>query len=365
MKIKRLFALVALMIFCSQTMLFAQSSGKGNEKPAEILSALEYLSHNTGRWTTVAINASGSVPDADYAKGVRQEVEGNFKQGYQKVTDIARDVLAVAACGYNPDNLGGRDLISELTGFDAVLGQGANGPIYSLLALDSRGFSVADDMPWTREKLCQAILTFQDNNGGFSLNESLEADVDVTAAAVTALSPYTEKAEIAASVDQALTWLQTQQNEDGTFSSLGVSSSESTASVMIALIALGIPMESERFSRQGMTPYDALLTFQNSDGSFSHVEQGSGNIIATEQAVMALSAVFFGKSPYRLATLTPPPETARISLTFVFMTVGFVILIYLILLLVRKIGQRFSPMPRPQEEMEYKPDTLSVDDSDA
>jgi hypothetical protein len=81
------------------------------------------------------------------------------------------------------------------------------------------------------------------------------------------------------------------QNADGSFSTDGTPCCESTAQVVVALTALGISLTDARFVKGSSSPLDALLTFQQSDGSFRHVKSGSGNdLMATEQGYYALVA---------------------------------------------------------------------------
>ncbi len=336
MKINRIAAIILTVILClAQVPVYALSSE--NQKPAELLQALGYLSDRNGRWTVVAQNAAGATPDSEQARVIKDDAQSNLKTGYSKPTDLAYDILALSSCGYDASGL-----ILPLLNRDDMLAQGANGPIYSLLAVDCSGYTVTDSTLWDRDALCDAILTFQTAEGGFRLDDGMDADVDITAYALTALSPYSENKEVADAIARGVNWLMHVQNEDATFSSLGAPTSESTAAVIIALISLGTPVTGQRFSKDGVTVYDALLNFQNADGGFAHRQDGSANLLSTEQAVMAMGAVCFGKSPFRLAVITPPADTSELSLSFVFSTVGIIVLIYLILLLVRKIGDRYA-----------------------
>ncbi len=361
MKKLRFTAIILALILClSNSTLFAQSSE--NAKPTELLRALTYLSEHPGRWTIVAQNAAGATSNSDTVREIRTAVKGNMKTGYTKITDLAYDILTTSAGGYDAASIAEHSLVELLAGRNDMLQQGANGPIFSLLALDSCGYAVPEGMLWNRDSLCEAVLTFQTDEGGFRLGDTMGADVDVTAYALMALSRYSDNAEVSSAIDRAVTWLMTVQNEDATFSSLGTPTCESTASVVMALISLGIRVSGERFSKDGVTVYDALLSFQNSDGSFSHLAGGSADILATEQAVMAMGAVCFGKSPFRLAAVTAPTDTVEISLSFVFITVGVIVLIYFILILVRKLGDRYAKKP-DKPDVESKKEITDLTDS--
>jgi hypothetical protein len=60
--------------------------------------------------------------------------------------------------------------------------------------------------------------------------------------------------------------------------------------VLVALCELGISVDDARFVKNGKTLVDNILSFQNADGSFKHVHDGSSNQMATEQALYALVA---------------------------------------------------------------------------
>lgn len=329
-------ALAVILCFSNTKLLFAQSSE--SQKPAELVGAITYLADNPGRWTSVALNAAGATTPDELTRESKKTALENNKKGYTKVTDLAYDILCTSAGGYDAATLGQPSLITQLVNWDDMLMQGASGPTFALLALDCCGYEIPDGASWNRDSLCKAILSFQTVDGGFQLDESKDADVDVTAYALLALSRYSADSEVSDAIDNAVQWLMSVQNEDATFSSIGTPSCESTASVIMALISLGIPVSGEQFSKDGISIYDALLSFRCSDGSFSHVLGGGSDSIATTQAIMAMGAVCFGKSPFVLAAVTPPADTAGISITFVLMTIGAVLLIYFLLILVRKMG---------------------------
>jgi hypothetical protein len=60
--------------------------------------------------------------------------------------------------------------------------------------------------------------------------------------------------------------------------------------VVVALTALDISVEDTRFVKNGSSALDALLAFQQENGSFAHVAGGTGSQMATEQALYALVA---------------------------------------------------------------------------
>ena len=53
-----------------------------------------------------------------------------------------------------------------------------------------RGYEIPNDAKWNRDSIIDAVLTFQNKNGGFGLNSNESADVDLTAMCIQGLAPY-------------------------------------------------------------------------------------------------------------------------------------------------------------------------------
>ena len=118
------------------------------------------------------------------------------------------------------------------------------------------------------------ILSAQCPDGGWTLLGEA-SDVDMTAMALTSLSPYLENRDVQAAVERALTCLSRVQQDNGGFMSWGTVNSESCAQVIVALTSLGIdPAADSRFIKNGASPLDGLCAFacvgggSNAIGSF-------------------------------------------------------------------------------------------------
>lgn len=193
--------------------------------------------------------------------------------------------------------------------------QGINGPIWTLIALDSHDYAPQGDV--TREKLIDAILGAQLPDGGWDMMGKA-ADTDITAMAIQALAPYYDTNDaVKAAVDKALDALSAMQNDDGTFSTaFSGKTSESTAQVIVALTALGInPATDSRFIKNGLNAVDGLCSFYVDGGGFRHIASGDLDGMATEQSYYALAAYYrllAGQtSLYDMSdvTITPAPVT--------------------------------------------------------
>lgn len=214
-----------------------------------------------------------------------------------KSTDYSAVILTLTAAGYDARDVAGYDLTEALFDSSFVTKQGINGAIFALLALDSGAYPAPEGL---RDELVDAILSRQLSDGGFAFSGE-RADADMTAMALSALAAYTDRADVAAAVEQALDALSSLQGENGGFASYGEENAESCAQVIMALSALGLSSADERFVKNGVSVPDALLNYQLEDGSFSHLPDGETDAMATLQCYAALTAADFGGSLYRPA----------------------------------------------------------------
>ncbi|MCL1808705.1 MAG: S-layer homology domain-containing protein [Clostridiales bacterium] len=252
-----------------------------------------------GEWAVIGLARSGhGVPDSyyeNYCMAVEKHVSdrGGILHD-RKYTENSRVVLALTAVGCDPRNVEGHDLTAPLEDFEKTTWQGINGPVYALIALDSNNYSNS-----RRDDYIAEILSKQQNGGGWSLEggtpdsaKDQAADPDVTGMALQALAKYQNRPEVKAATDRALECLSKLQDAKGGYSSWGSTNVESTVQVLVALCELGIPVDDERFVKNGKTVVDNILSYKNADGSFGHSAGGSGSDqMATEQALYGLVAV--------------------------------------------------------------------------
>ncbi len=272
-----------------------------------------------GEWMVIGLARSGrTVPDGYYenvVKYVQENCDADERLDENRATDNARVILALTAIGKDVTNVGGHNLLAGLDEMSYVTYQGINGPIWTLIALDSHDYAPQGDV--TREKLIDAILDAQLPDGGWDMMGKA-ADTDITAMAIQALAPYYDTNDaVKAAVDKALDALSAMQNDDGTFSTaFSGKTSESTAQVIVALTALGInPATDSRFIKNGVNAVDGLCSFYVDGGGFRHIASGDLDGMATEQSYYALAAYYrllAGQtSLYDMSdvTITPAPVT--------------------------------------------------------
>ena len=248
-----------------------------------------------GEWMTIGLARSGRTVPAGYydnvVKFVRENADKNERLDRNKVTENARVILALTSIGKDVTNVGGHNLLKGLDNMAYVQTQGINGPIFTLIALDSHNYPTMGDV--TREKLIETILGAALEGGGWTLSGT-KADPDMTAMAIQALAPYYKTNEtVKVAVDKALDVLSGLQQGDGGFGSWGTVNSESCAQVIVALTALGLdPTCDSRFVKNGKTPLDALAGFFVDGGGFKHVADKGRDGMATEQGYYALASYY-------------------------------------------------------------------------
>ena len=320
-----LLTLVLMLSLCVPAMAVSKS-----ELTSAISESAEYMLNAVkapqvgsigGEWAVIGLARSGyDVPQKywdNYYATVEEYVENcNGVLHNKKYTEYSRVVVALTAIGADPTNVAGYDLLKPLGDFDKTIWQGINGPIWALIALDSGNY----DMPINAEAKTQAtrqlyideILSRQLNDGGWNLSDkggNGQSDPDITGMALQALAKYQSQSTVKTATDKALTCLSNMQDNRGGYASWETSNSESVVQVIVALCELGIDLNDSRFVKGGNTLLDNLFSYRNTDGSFSHTANGSGNDqMSSEQGfygvVAAIRAIEGKNSLYRMSDCT-------------------------------------------------------------
>lgn len=254
-----------------------------------------------GDWLIFGLARSGVKVPQKYFDAYYENVEAAVREkngvlSDRKYTEYSRTVLALTAIGKNPVDVAGFDLLKPLADFEQVTKQGINGTIFALLAMDSGKYEIPENpdaaVQATRQMYVDELLARELPDGGWTLTGG-EPDVDITAMTLQALAKYRDQADVTAAVERGLAVLSSLQEPDGGYVSWGSSNSESVAQVLVALTELGVLLDDERFTKNGITVEDALLRFAQENGAFVHVRDGSGgdDEMATEQAFYALAAI--------------------------------------------------------------------------
>lgn len=312
---------------------------------------LKNAGHTVADWYPFGMGRMGYPDNYDaYIAVINEKVEERYKTPQKlsesKATEWHRIALAYLASGGDATNVAGHNLIADGTynrGNTADLGsQGLNGLIWGLITLDAMRYNVPKDAHDTRVTIIERILAAQLPNGAFAFDQK-QADVDMTAMAITALAPYYNSTKtftyeqkhthkrvsksVHTVIQEALNWLSSKQLVDGDFKSGGVANVESTAQVLVALTALQIdPEKDERFMKNSNSIVDGLLKYEHEDGGFIHAntynvhnptaKPDEVNSMASEQALYALVALYRQKEEERTLydLRRAPSATAKVRI---------------------------------------------------
>lgn len=297
----RLCGVFLALLFGWMTGFAAQASVSDAALEKEIDTASAYLLQTVpqpevgsvgGEWCVLGLarasRGTESYFDAYRAAARRTVRETGGVLHRVKYTEYARMVLALTALGEDPADFAGFNVLAPLSDIKKVLFQGTSGAVWALLALDSNAYA-ADA---ARNVYLKAIADGVGSDGGWALVPGDASDADLTAMALTALAPYAAEKDVQTLLDNGLAFLSSIQNADGSFSTSGHATAESTAQVLVTLCTLGISETDSRFVKNGTTVLEALLSFQHPDGGFRHEpDDAAANAMATEQAFYALAAV--------------------------------------------------------------------------
>lgn len=246
-------------------------------------------------WSVFALVRGGSK-DIDsmsdiYLSNLKKElIEKDGVLTTSKYSDYSRAIIVLTSIGVDPRNIQGYNLLENLKDMKEITIQGMNGPLWALLAINSHDYTG----PISEETLIAYILENEKPGGGWSLSSEISevADVDITAMILTSISKYKDRADVKPYIERALDFISKSQQANGGFETLSTLNSESSSQVIIALSSLKIDLTKDpRFIKNGNNVIDTLIhNFYNGNGGFLHIENGKVDKIATEQALMALTA---------------------------------------------------------------------------
>ncbi|RJQ31188.1 MAG: copper amine oxidase [Peptococcaceae bacterium] len=281
------------------------------DRAASYLLAKEKLQENPlSPWSYVALAAAGQNLEETRAGQSCEQQLGTARA----TADYCLLVLTLLSAGENPSGYHGQNLVRKIQA--AQLGNGkfadnidgsgegengeqalVNAHIWAVLALHAAGAETPD-----RVKAAQWLIGQQHADGGFNWYIADKTpDVDSTGMALMALGALGERADSPA-VQKAVACLKSVQEDNGGFTSWGYANPESCNMVIEGLTAVGIDPAGADMSKPGGNPATAMLVFQLPDGSFEHTAGTGSNEMATQQALTALSDIYYGKTLYaRLA----------------------------------------------------------------
>lgn len=260
-------------------------------------------------WVILGLARSGRLTKGDnllddyynnvvaYVNKQATKVNKNGALHAVKCTENSRLIIALTALGRDVTKVGNWSLAAPYEDFDWISGQGLNGVVFALIALDAAQYETqAGD---TRQRCLTYLLNRQLPDGGWAYAEDAKkGDPDMTAMTLQALAGYRDRENVRIAVSRGIECLSNLQNEDGSYTSYEAVNSESAAQVIVACAALGIDAHTDsRFVKGGVSVVDSLLSFYDTvTHGFHHVMQDkfgkptSVDGMATEQAVYAMVA---------------------------------------------------------------------------
>ena len=159
--------------------------------------------------------------------------------------------------------------------------------------------NIKDEYKITEKDLVNELLNRYDEGWNWTSGLQNKTDIDMTAAAISALSPYyngkaidgVDNLEVVNKVNEAVQILKSRQSEDGHIASTYGTSAETDAFVILALVSIGIDPSGESFTKESGNLTQAFLAYKGSQGAFNHNDSMPNNAYATENALRALIAL--------------------------------------------------------------------------
>lgn len=283
-------ALLCLALLCTALPVFAgQSDWDVTLQFLHGQAKVPSAANTYGDWEVFALARTGAfLPDSYYAAYltlVERALEENGGKLPGALSGNLRLAMALLALGQDLSNVGGYDLTALILDTDRVCKTTVMGPTFGLLLLNNMGGNRAAEQVYL-----QHLKDKQLPDGGWALSGQI-SDPDATAMALQALSFYQNDPSVQAMTATGLARLASLQLENGGFTAWGATTSESIAQTILALCMLDIDLSDPRFVKNGTDLLEALLTFRLADGSFRHTMDGGYDIMATEQAMLALDAL--------------------------------------------------------------------------
>lgn len=261
------------------------SSGGGGitHSQLNVPSALAYLisnQHADGSFDSPLLSDWAALALVSTESGAAKELLRSYlltaTPALVSVTDYERHAMALLALGINPYSGTATNYIAPIvSAFDGTqIGETSldNDDIFTLFPLLHAGYGASDDII---QKTVAFIISRQQASGAW------DSSVDVTAAAVQALTALNSLSGVSAAIAKAEQYLHTQQQSNG-----GWGNSFSTSWALQAIHSLG--QSPDAWAPSGYNPNDFLASLQYSDGGIESVSiDAQTRTWATEYAIPA------------------------------------------------------------------------------
>ena len=268
-------------------------------------------------WTeVVALQATNYLDSSDFSLPDWIEKDpGLDEKTYD--TEHIRYIFGLLASGKDPTKAWEteRNLYAELAAQQNENGSigGVNKHVWAMLALDTGeklGHNVGSWNAASKQKALDHLLGHQLSDGGFAFSGKT-ADPDMSGMALLTLANYQDDSAVQNAIQRVKDVLREKQLATAGWASFGTENSNSIATVISGLVAIGENPLSDSWKKGDVTPLDALQSFQLDNGSFTYTlgKYASTNIKATEQTLVALHEIKTGKSVWQqLSVRSNQPE---------------------------------------------------------
>lgn len=305
-RFRLLACLLALLLAVMPMQVFADGAATEDlpllisPAPSASLTPVDYYrSHKTlsDWWEVLALTAAGVDLDAEGFVLPELNAESILSSGSSTV--LAKAILSLGAIDQNPRLAFGDDAscdpvrtLAALQQDNGAFGSYLNEQIYAMIALEC-----TDSSAYDRESALTYLCSCRLADGGFAYFGDT-GDVDLTAMTLLALQYFRGNEAAETAISSAVQFLADNMSESGTYPSLwepGVEPSESISAAISGLVAVGVDMTAEPFSKL----VAKLAEYQTADGGYAHALGAElSDAYATYQALLAVSELQSGVSAY-------------------------------------------------------------------
>ncbi|XVG95313.1 N-acetylmuramoyl-L-alanine amidase family protein [Eubacteriales bacterium KG125] len=200
-------------------------------------------------------------------------------------TDYARILLALGSMNKETSNNISIKIIERLSNFNYE-NLSVNQYIFTLIALDSKGYKVPIKSVLNRDYLIKKILKAQGKDG------RIGDGIDITAMAIQALAPYEyTHPEVTKSIKTGLKFLSSELTGNAGYIVNGSNNASSAAQVVIAISSLGKDLRDlDGFVKNGKNLICNLKSFKTAGGFANYARHETDFAFATYQVTMAVNS---------------------------------------------------------------------------
>ena len=245
-------------------------------------------------WRIFDMQLLGHVQDIN-EKGYLVNIAAMFEGNVVTVTELEREAVVLTSLGYDVTDIttaSGRkiNLIENIDNMLNMDSDTVNAIVWALIAVDSGNYEYDDGN--FRKQLKEKLLSVQHNDGSWSVEQEYDPgqpvteNLDMTAMAVTALSPYRGEKQVDAAIKKAFELMGSYRNYLSGEPQVNKGNSNVTAMAMIACAAAP---EYDEVTLEYMK-IGGLRYYITEDNHLGYNNNVQANDMSTEQGVRAYAA---------------------------------------------------------------------------